>query len=42
MGAENEICNEGFFSTKGLNPVNNEKQSYCEACPVGYYCLGGD
>ena len=41
MGADYPTCDPGLYATKGLNPLSQIKETYCEPCPLGYFCPGG-
>ena len=42
MGTDWPTCNPGFYSAKGLNPLNNVNEAFCAPCPIGYFCPGGE
>ena len=42
MGADYPTCDPGLYATKGVNPLSGIKETYCEICPLGFFCPGGE
>ena len=42
MGKDWSDCQPGFYSVKGTNPLTRMDGFYCEVCPMGSWCPGGE